>query len=263
MSQVTPTRMVERAPRVKLGGSILALIILESKREVRTAVHQLSVNGGLLKIDQPLDEQIKVTLVFHIGTTTIRAKAKMLFPMWATNGWLQPFQFIELAEPDKQKLDTELGTFFPKPAPPRAAMAAAVAATPSPVLPNPIPVSAVRAPSTPSISNHSSPSDTIASAAFAAPAQGESEPAAPDFTRVALPEVTSPASESAPVCEHPEASFSAHEPSDVPYPIASLATTAPAAENSLPEQASSDADPAVSFARPAPDADVHDSSSND
>jgi hypothetical protein len=131
MSQVTPTRMVERAPRVKLGGSILALIILESKREVRTAVHQLSVNGGLLKMEKPLDEQIKVTLMFHIGATTIRAKAKMLFPMWATNGWLQPFQFLDLADPDKQKLDGELGTLFPKPAPSRAAMAAAVAAKPA------------------------------------------------------------------------------------------------------------------------------------
>jgi hypothetical protein len=99
-----------------LGGSILALIILESKREVRTAVHQLSVNGGLLKIEKPLDEQIKVTLMFHIGATTIRTKAKMLFPMWATNGWLQPFQFIDFPEEDKQKLDSELGTLFPKPA---------------------------------------------------------------------------------------------------------------------------------------------------
>jgi len=116
MAPVTPTRMVERAPRVKLGGSILALIILESKREVRTAVHQLSVNGGLLKIEKPLDEQIKVTLMFHIGATTIRTKAKMLFPMWATNGWLQPFQFIDFPEEDKQKLDSELGTLFPKPA---------------------------------------------------------------------------------------------------------------------------------------------------
>jgi hypothetical protein len=121
MAQLTPTRMVERAPRVKLGGSVLALVILESKREVRTAVHQLSVNGGLLKIEKPLDEQIKVTLMFHIGETTIRAQAKMLFPMWATNGWLQPFQFLDFPEADKQKLDAELATLFPKPAPPRPA----------------------------------------------------------------------------------------------------------------------------------------------
>jgi hypothetical protein len=261
--------MVERAPRVKLGGSILALIILESKREVRTAVHQLSVNGGLLKMEKPLDEQIKVTLVFHIGTTTIRARAKMLFPMWATNGWLQPFQFIELAEPDKQKLDTELGTFFPKPAPPRAAMAAAVAATPAPLSPvqlNHVPVPAASAAPIPG--DHSDFSDAIASAAFAAPAQAEDKPgsATPDFTRLALPEAASAQLQCAATPEQPATRFSAPE-SEIPPAaadeIASLATQVAAPEDSLPEPASSSVDPAVSFARPLPDAAAHDSSSSD
>ena len=42
-----------------------------------------------------------VEFIFHLGETTIREKAQMLFPMWATQGWLQPFRFIDLPEASK------------------------------------------------------------------------------------------------------------------------------------------------------------------
>jgi len=97
-----------RGSRVKLGGSILALVLLENGRQVRARMNQLSVNGGLLSLERPLDEGIRVTVLFHLGSTTVRCVGNMLFPMWATKGCLQPFRFIDLPEASRARLATEL-----------------------------------------------------------------------------------------------------------------------------------------------------------
>jgi len=97
-----------RAPRVKLAGTILALIRLESGRQIRARLHQLSFTGGLLHLEKPLDEGIKVEVMFHVGGSTIRSQAAMLFPMWATQGCLQPFEFVDLKEEDRLKLELDL-----------------------------------------------------------------------------------------------------------------------------------------------------------
>jgi hypothetical protein len=97
-----------RAPRVKLAGTVLALVRLESGRHVRAKLHQLSITGGLLLLENPLDEAIKVEVIFHVGSCTVRSKAAMLFPMWATQGCLQPFEFTELGEENRRKLETDL-----------------------------------------------------------------------------------------------------------------------------------------------------------
>jgi hypothetical protein len=94
--------------RVKLRGSILALIRLPNRRQVRGKLHQLSTSGGLMNVEQPLDEKLQVELIFHLGESTIREKAEMLFPMWATQGWLQPFRFIDLPEDHKKIIETNL-----------------------------------------------------------------------------------------------------------------------------------------------------------
>jgi hypothetical protein len=97
-----------RGTRVKLGGSVLAVVLLENGRQIRARLNQLSVNGGLVSLDQPVDEGIKVTVVFHVGVTSVRCRGQMLFPMWATQGCLQPFRFVELPEADSQALAREL-----------------------------------------------------------------------------------------------------------------------------------------------------------
>ncbi len=105
-ASVTP-----RPFRVKLRGSILALIRLPNRREVRGKLHQISTTGGLLNVEAPLDEKVKVELIFHLGETTIREKVEMLFPMWATQGWLQPFRFVDMPEANKNVLETNLKAF--------------------------------------------------------------------------------------------------------------------------------------------------------
>jgi hypothetical protein len=107
---------VRRAPRVKLAGTILALVRLENGRQVRARLHQLSFTGGMLHLDAPLDEGIKAEVMFHVGGSTIRSKAAMLFPMWATQGCLQPFEFADLGEDDRLKLKADLEKFLGSPA---------------------------------------------------------------------------------------------------------------------------------------------------
>ena len=112
MPESPQKRTRTRAPRVKLGGTVLSLMRLENGRELRGRLHALSTTGGLLQVDNPLNEGIKVVLVFHVGQITIRAKARMLFPMWATHGCLQPFQFDGLKEEDVRKLQANLQTLL-------------------------------------------------------------------------------------------------------------------------------------------------------
>jgi hypothetical protein len=107
-SSQTPTR----PPRVKLAGAVLVMLRLENGRHIRGKLHQVSVTGGLLHLEQPLDEGIKIEVMFHVGSQTVRSRGAMLFPMWATKGCLQPFRFIDFQEEDRAKLDATLQTLL-------------------------------------------------------------------------------------------------------------------------------------------------------
>lgn len=106
---------IDRPFRVKLRGSVLVLVRLPNKRSVRAAIHQLSTTGGVIHFEKPLDEKLEVELIFHIGKTTIRSKAQMLFPMWATLGWMQPFRFLNLSDANRDTLDASLKSFMGQP----------------------------------------------------------------------------------------------------------------------------------------------------
>lgn len=112
MSPSTHAAKAKRAARVKLAGSVLALVRLESGKQIRVPLHQLSTSGGLLMLENPLDEGIKVEVMFHVGSCTVRSKAVVLFPMWATQGCLQPFEFTDLADDDRLKLETDLQKYL-------------------------------------------------------------------------------------------------------------------------------------------------------
>src|SRR5215472_2049453 len=95
---VAVNKQAGRPFRVKLRGSVLVLVRLPNKRSLRAAIHQLSTSGGVIHFDKPLDEKLEVELIFHLQKATIPGNAQMLFPMWATQGWMQPFRFVDLAE---------------------------------------------------------------------------------------------------------------------------------------------------------------------
>src|ERR1700758_1414912 len=102
------SKLVSRPFRVKLRGSVLVLLRLPNRRDVRAAIHQLSVTGGVVHVEKPLDEKLEVQLIFHLKGTTIREKAEMLFPMWATQGWMQPFRFVDLSDASREVLEANL-----------------------------------------------------------------------------------------------------------------------------------------------------------
>jgi hypothetical protein len=108
MVKALSAKAAARAPRVKLAGTVLSLVRLENGRQTRGKLHQLSITGGLLHLETPLDEGIKVELIFHVGESTVRSQARMLFPMWATQGYLQPFEFADLDEEDRCNLRVDL-----------------------------------------------------------------------------------------------------------------------------------------------------------
>jgi len=108
MAKTSSVNATRRAPRVKLAGTVLSLLRLENGRQTRGTLHQLSITGGLLHLEAPLDEGIKVEVIFHVGNSTVRSKARMLFPMWATKGYLQPFEFADLGDEDRSNLQADL-----------------------------------------------------------------------------------------------------------------------------------------------------------
>src|SRR5579863_6611349 len=122
------SKLVNRPFRVKLRGSVLVLVRLPNKRSLRAAFHQLSTTGGVIHFEKPLDEKLEVQLIFHIGSTTIRGKAQMLFPMWATQGWMQPFRFVDLSDESRESLDANLKSFLGEGASDVAAKSAAAGA---------------------------------------------------------------------------------------------------------------------------------------
>lgn len=111
-SKAVEKKAFERPFRVKLRGSVLVLVRLPNKRSVRAAIHQLSTSGGVIHFEKPLDEKLEVELIFSLQKATIRGKAQMLFPMWATQGWMQPFRFVNLAESSRGVLDEKLKSFL-------------------------------------------------------------------------------------------------------------------------------------------------------
>ena len=101
-----------RPGRVKFLGTVLALIQLRNGQQVRAKVHQLSATGGVLHMPEALEESANVELLFQVGRTTVRNRAQMLGPIWATKGCLQPFRFTDLNEHAREGLQDDLAEFL-------------------------------------------------------------------------------------------------------------------------------------------------------
>src|ERR1700692_1377542 len=108
MPSTGATSKENRGSRVKLGGSILVLVLLENGRQIRGRMSQLSVNGGLVSLEHPLDEGIRGTILFHLGENSIRSRRQVRFPMGAPQGCLQPFRFLESPDDSRASLGQEL-----------------------------------------------------------------------------------------------------------------------------------------------------------
>jgi hypothetical protein len=104
--QPHPTR---RAARVQLGNSVLAAIRLEDGRRTRAKLQSVSVNGGLLQIEQSLPQGEFIEVAFQTQSGPVRGMAEVLTTMRKTlAGVLQPFRFVALEDDDHRRLRTSL-----------------------------------------------------------------------------------------------------------------------------------------------------------
>ena len=64
--------------RVKFRGSVLTLMRLPNRREVRGKLHQLSTTGGLMHVETPLDEKLEL-----LAATGLVPLSWLMISQWA------------------------------------------------------------------------------------------------------------------------------------------------------------------------------------
>jgi hypothetical protein len=104
MTRSSQLPLRQRPPRVNLRGRMSAIVKLENGRRLPAKLHQLSVTGGLMEIPAYVQEHAHVELTLEVGLSIVRAKAEMLFPMWGSIGFMQPFRFTEIHAEEAQIL---------------------------------------------------------------------------------------------------------------------------------------------------------------
>src|SRR5713101_3229845 len=100
--QVHPQR---RSPRIQLGGSVLALVMLEDGQRAKGKLQTISVTGGLLRLAKSLSQGDFVEVAFQTQSGPVRGMAEMLTPVRAaSDGSLQPFRFVALGDDEHRAL---------------------------------------------------------------------------------------------------------------------------------------------------------------
>ena len=107
--QVHPQR---RSPRIQLGGSVAALVMLEDGQRTKAKLQTVSVTGGLLRLGRSLSQGDFVEVAFQIQGGPVRGMAEMLSPLQTTTaGSLQPFRFVALGDDDHRALRMAVDSF--------------------------------------------------------------------------------------------------------------------------------------------------------
>lgn len=96
-----------RAPRVQLGHPAPASILLENGHRAKGNLQTVSLTGGLLRLAKALGNGDFVEVAFQTQSGTVHGMAEMLTPLpAATEGILQPFRFIAMADDDHRTVST-------------------------------------------------------------------------------------------------------------------------------------------------------------
>lgn len=93
-----------RAPRVHLGGSIPALVMLEDGQRAKGKLQTISITGGSLRLAKALAEGDFVEVAFQTQSGPVHGMAEMLGATRVSEGVLQPFRFIALGDDDHRNL---------------------------------------------------------------------------------------------------------------------------------------------------------------
>jgi hypothetical protein len=88
-----------RAPRIQLGGSVLALVMLEDGQRAKGKLQTISTTGGMLRLAKSLSQGDFVEVAFQTQSGPVHGMAEMLSPTRNLNdGVLQPFRFVALED---------------------------------------------------------------------------------------------------------------------------------------------------------------------
>jgi hypothetical protein len=85
--------------------------LAEDGQRARAKLQSISINGGLLQLQQQLSTCDFVEIAFHTRSGAIHGMAEMLNPTRKfDSNYLQPFRFIALGDDDHRKLRMALDT---------------------------------------------------------------------------------------------------------------------------------------------------------
>ncbi|HVO62002.1 MAG TPA: PilZ domain-containing protein [Terriglobales bacterium] len=93
-----------RAPRVQLGGTVPAAVLLDDGNRTRGKLQSISTTGGMLHLTGALRNGDFVEVTFETKSGRVQGMAEMLNPRKASEGCHQPFRFIALSDDDHKRL---------------------------------------------------------------------------------------------------------------------------------------------------------------
>jgi len=101
----------QRATRIRVGGSISAIVMKADGQRARAKLQSVSITGGMLQLGRALDEGDFVEVAFQTQSGPVHGMAEMLHPARTSpTGALQPFRFIALDDTDHKNLSYAVDT---------------------------------------------------------------------------------------------------------------------------------------------------------
>jgi hypothetical protein len=93
-----------KSARAKLGGAVAVTVRPQGSKRIEARLHEISTTGGVVFLNEAIEERTQVMLVFETPAGLIKESAEMLSPHWATKGCLQPFRFTDPNERSQRRL---------------------------------------------------------------------------------------------------------------------------------------------------------------
>ncbi len=109
MTHFPQTQSQRRAPRIQLGGSVPAIVMLEDGQRAKANLQTVSVTGGLLHLTKSLNQGDFVEVAFQMQHGAVRVMAERLSPLprpvsKTSSDTRQAFRFIALGDDDHRAL---------------------------------------------------------------------------------------------------------------------------------------------------------------
>ena len=101
-------REARKSARAKLAGAIPVTLRLSPHHQMQARLHELSVTGGVVHLEDAVAEGTTLMLIFETPAGLVKETAEMLAPHWATKGCLQPFRFNDPATRSQHRLQLTL-----------------------------------------------------------------------------------------------------------------------------------------------------------